>query len=288
LIMENIDIRQWVESASKPDNKEFRQAVHTLLWAVSGSDLLRSNMIIKGGILLAVRFKSTRFTKDVDFSTPIQFNEFDEQTFLHELEKGLTLAVEALGYNLDCRVQSHKLNPPRIDGHFQTLRIKIGYAYKYTPRHDKLRKGNCPITLSVDYSFNESIMSDEKIFLPDGGYICNYSVHELVAEKYRAIIQQASRNRTRRQDVYDIFRLLENEPMDDLGSKQKVMDMLERKAASRALAITRIRLRDDEIKNRSKSEYHNLANEIEEELPAFKEVYDRVRLYYESLPWKEF
>jgi hypothetical protein len=46
-------------------------------------------------------------------------------------------------------------------------------------------------------------------------------------------------------------------------------------------------LDDDEIIRRSKTEYKNLAQEIEGELPSFDEVYLLVKKYYISLPWDE-
>jgi len=41
-----------------------------------------------------------------------------------------------------------------------------------------------------------------------------YSLVDLVSEKLRAILQQASRNRTRRQDVYDIDFLVGSQLLD--------------------------------------------------------------------------
>jgi hypothetical protein len=47
------------------DQRELRQAVHTVLAAIAHDTQLRADMIMKGGILLAVRYQSVRFTKDI-------------------------------------------------------------------------------------------------------------------------------------------------------------------------------------------------------------------------------
>lgn len=67
--IEGYDIKDWVEEASTTSNKEFRQAVHTILSSIASDSDLKANMILKGGILLAIRYKSHRFTTDIDFST---------------------------------------------------------------------------------------------------------------------------------------------------------------------------------------------------------------------------
>lgn len=42
-----------------------------------------------------------------------------------------------------------------------------------------------------------------------------FTLHELIAEKFRALLQQPIRNRYRRQDVYDIAFLVETNQLDD-------------------------------------------------------------------------
>lgn len=63
--IEPYDITEWVEQAGDGEQRELRQAVHTILAAIAHDPHLRANMIIKGGILLAVRYHSSRFTRDM-------------------------------------------------------------------------------------------------------------------------------------------------------------------------------------------------------------------------------
>jgi hypothetical protein len=108
---------------------------------------------------------------------------------------------------------------------------------------------------------------------------------DLVAEKFRAMIQQPVRNRYRRQDAYDLYCLLEahGPNLDDLHDA--VREALLRKAEGRGLAVDRDALRNPEVERRSKAEYPQLAAEITRTLPDFDEVYGTVRAYYEGLGW---
>ena len=103
--IEGYDIKDWVEEASTTSNKEFRQAVHTILSAIASDSDLKANMILKGGILLAIRYKSHRFTTDIDFSTEKpRGGEITEDGVRKSLDSSLAQMVEELDYDLDCRV----------------------------------------------------------------------------------------------------------------------------------------------------------------------------------------
>ena len=68
-MMEEIDFAEWVKRSENSANAAFRQAVHTLMLAISRSDSLQARMIFHGGLLLAIRFQGIRHTKDIDFVT---------------------------------------------------------------------------------------------------------------------------------------------------------------------------------------------------------------------------
>jgi predicted nucleotidyltransferase component of viral defense system len=279
------DIGLWVEKA--PDRElEVRQAVHTVLLAISSSKDLREQMIMKGAILLALKYESSRYTKDIDFSTSTAYGEFDRPLFLSLFEQHLSLTVEELDYGLDCRLQSVTLKPNRTEGNFQTLVLKVGYAQKGSPQHKRLINKRCINVLEIDYSFNERISSKEIITLSNGGEIFSYGFTDLVAEKLRAILQQESRNRIRRQDVYDLYHLFQsNKPQS--SQKENILESLIEKSESRNLNVDKNSMANEEIKRRSKKEYHSLKNEIEETLPDFEKVYSAIQKFYESLPWEK-
>ena len=209
--IEEYDIKDWVEEASTASNQAFRQAVHTILSAIASDSNLKANMILKGGILLAIRYKSHRYTKDIDFSTERKRGgEITEDGVRESLDSSLVQMVEELDYGLDCLVQSSKLEPSNDPKYtYPSIKMKVGYAYKGTSQHKRLLSLRSPDIISIDYSLNEATpnIEDLKLNLEEG--ILAYSLTDLIAEKYRSLLQQVSRNRSRRQDVYDLNLLIE-------------------------------------------------------------------------------
>ena len=91
--IETLDLPAWVTRA--PEGKRhFREAVHIILAAIGTSVALRTRMVMKGGMLMALRYDSSRFTKDADFSTRDKYAKGDEASLLAELDAQLTSANE--------------------------------------------------------------------------------------------------------------------------------------------------------------------------------------------------
>jgi predicted nucleotidyltransferase component of viral defense system len=141
--------------------------------------------------------------------------------------------------------------------------------------------------VTVDYSFNEISNEPEIIRLKDGGEILAYSLTDLIAEKYRALIQQEPRNRIRRQDVYDLHLLLTTCCDITKNEKANILESLIKKSTSRGITVERSMLAREELINRSQKEYAQLASEINGDLPPFESSYAIVKKFYESLPWQE-
>lgn len=281
--METCNIAEWVASVTDKNIVQLRQAIHTVFIAIAKSNKLAENMIVKGGVLLAIKYHSSRYTKDIDFSTAQMYSDFDLDKFRDELSESLLLSVEELPYGLDCKIQSTALSPKK-GTLFPTLQISVGYAYQGTVNHKRLLANNCTDVLKIDYSFNERTEYEELIEISDGNTIKAYGLIDLVAEKYRAIIQQKTRKRKRRQDAYDIYWLLSNNMLDKV-SKIYLMKSIIFKSEARDIEVSKNILSDDEIINCSKSDYDLLRQEIEGELPDFELVYNAVRYYFESFPW---
>ncbi len=289
--IEEFDIKDWVEDAptTRSNEKELRQAVHTILSAIASDSNLKANMILKGGILLAIRYKSHRFTTDIDFSTEKpRGGEITEDGVRKSLDSSLAQMVEELDYGLDCRVQSSKLQPKPKDRKFTypSIKMTVGYAYKGTSQHKRLLSLKSLNIVSIDYSLNEATpnIEDLKLNLEDG--ILAYSLTDLIAEKYRSLLQQVSRNRTRRQDVYDLNLLIERFGDIDNFERSKILNSLIIKSKARLKIAPDINsFEDPELKSRAKKDYPSLKNEIEGELPDFDELFQKVADFYRSLPW---
>ena len=245
-------------------------------------------MTIKGGILLALRYNSPRHTTDVDFSTSLKYTDFDQDDFESEFSTSLAKTVELLEYGLDCRIQSLKTKPSRPDATFPALSVSIGYAHIFEPKkHRRLMRKNASEVVLVEYSFNEITPNLERIRLVDGGILSVYGLWDLIAEKFRAILQQEIRNRFRRQDVYDLFFLFKNYPVISSAEKKKILDSLLVKSKSRRVPVAADSMRKEEILRRARKEYHLLKQEIPGELPEFNKIISVVQTFYESLPWTE-
>lgn len=284
--MKHYDISEWVKSETNNRHRTLREAIHTVLHAISTGHWLQCHMILKGGILLAIRYNSERFTEDIDFSTDIRLTNFDEAAFLQELESNLTTAVETLDYGLNCKIQSHKFDPKDPNSTFPTFKLTIGYAYKDDKNsHKRLLRGQSLNVVKIDYSLNEHTSKVDSFTIFGGGILSAYSYTDLVAEKLRAILQQKDRKRNRRQDAYDLYCIFKRYPVKDDEEKLHILDCLKKKSASRNLEINNKSMSDPEIRERSKREYDQLAPEIEEELPEFETVFSAVENFYKSLPW---
>jgi predicted nucleotidyltransferase component of viral defense system len=271
------NIEEWVKAGSE-DRKHFRQAVHTILFAIAESEYLKPKMIIKGGMLLGIRYNSDRFTEDIDFSTSKKYSEIDNEAF------------DELPYGIKCLVQSLKVQPKKYieSATFPSLKLKVGYAHTSNDRNiSRLNAKNCTNTVKIDYSFNEVTHKIDDLIIDDEEGILAYGFEDLFAEKLRSIHQQVVRNRSRRQDIYDLHYLIKNTEPPSEEEKMNILRFLFDKSQERLpdgmLHINS--LEDEDIKKCSSEDYHLLAAEIEGELPNFEDAYAVVNDFYKSLPW---
>ncbi|MDH5228437.1 MAG: nucleotidyl transferase AbiEii/AbiGii toxin family protein [Gammaproteobacteria bacterium] len=285
-MIENTHIGLWVEEGQDDKEREFRAAVHTILAAIANDSTLSADMVIKGGILLAIRYKSYRYTKDIDFSTSKTQHEINPDELAEKLNSDLIQAAVKLDYDLDCRVQSCRIKPAnKPDASFPSVKMKIGYAQKGTIKHRRLLANKSPTTISIDYSLNEVMPNVESIAIGTNEILRAYKLTDLIAEKLRSMLQQKIRDRTRRQDIFDLLLLIEKYPDLDVTEKKELLDSLVKKSKSRGVFPTINSLDDPEIRQRSKAHYHTLSDEIDGDLPAFDRTYNAVNKFYKSLPW---
>jgi len=279
-------VAAWIEEAPEGRQREFREAVHIILSGIANEPDLKTTMVMKGGILLAIRYQSHRYTKDIDFSTSLLPSDVDKDEIATKLDKSMAIMSEEFEYDMECRVQSCKIQPTnKPDAQFPSIKMKIGYAYKYEAKHKRLLSHNCPTTIDIDFSLNELMPNIEEFDIGGGETITAYSLTDLLAEKMRSVLQQVKRERQRRQDIFDLFLLLTKFPDLNDHEKRKIRDSLVEKAHSRGIEPHRDSFKDPEIRERSMAQYHTLVDEIEGDLPDFDAIYPVVQIFYESLPW---
>ena len=104
---------EWVASAKNAKQKTFRSVVHIILNGISSHHDLRAEMIMKGGILMAIAYHTGRYTKDIDFSTPKHYLEFQagQKIFIDNLENAIKLSEAELPYGIACAIQSSGVRP---------------------------------------------------------------------------------------------------------------------------------------------------------------------------------
>lgn len=281
-----IDIEEWVENAPQ-DFKLVRQATHIILRAISSEDSLRTSMIIKGGTLLGIRYGSTRFTTDIDFSTEKTLAEIDLDLYKEKLNDAMDLVESYLNYGIKCNFQSYEIKPnPR--GTFPTIKMKLAYCLRAnTAQMKRLQDNNCSNVIAIDYSFNEKSYNVETLQLgADNNEILAYDICDLMAEKIRSIMQQGVRKRNREQDIYDVNYLLTTiAPLNDV-EKEKILKSLINKSQGKQIdyLLHRDGIDDPEIKRRS-SESYPLLKDTVTALPDFDESYARIATFFKSLPW---
>lgn len=284
--LEELNLSSWVERAP-PDKRRFREAVHIVLTAISTSTALRSKMVMKGGLLMAIRYDSGRFTRDVDFSTRQKYVNNSEDELLLELDEQLVVANELLPYDTMCRRQRTEIRPAHADAQFPTLSLSIGYAQRSkTAERTRLLSGQAPTVVQIDYSYNEAVYDIEVLGLGDGEKLQAYSFLNLVAEKMRSLLQQPIRKRNRRQDVYDLNLLITGGASIDQEEKVRLLELFVASCRDRDIEPSKNSLAASDIKRMAREGYEDLAPEIEGDLPEFDTAYSAVQSFYESLPWE--
>jgi predicted nucleotidyltransferase component of viral defense system len=290
----SFDLDRWIALAG-PDkvNRRKRQVAEITLHAIALEKRLGNTLVLKGGSLLAIAYGSARFTTDLDF-TAREFSEDAPETLKALLDPALLRAAAALGYtDLRCRVQTVKPQPRPTT--FATadapaLKITIGSADpKKANEVRNLDAGTAHNVLELDISYREPLFSIEEISLLGTVDLATaprtllvYSLVEVVAEKLRAYLQQRDRDRSRRQDVFDLAYLIENYGTD--MNQAEVLVALRAKARARGIDPDIDMIDDPDLVGRAKRNWNTLKAEVGE-IPEFEACFDVTRKFYRSLPW---
>ncbi|WP_285412470.1 nucleotidyl transferase AbiEii/AbiGii toxin family protein [Variovorax sp. efr-133-TYG-130] len=283
--MNEVEIETWVAQAPQ-GQQGFREAVHTILDSIGHSQNLSAKMVMKGGLLLAIRYDSSRYTRDLDFSTRERYTAESADATLAELKDGLLSAEDRLPYATACRLQSHKVQPKGENKTHHSLVLKIGFAARSNAAAmARLEAGTSPQVVEIDYSFNEAVFDVEVLELEGGATIHSYTLNNVLAEKMRSLLQQPVRKRNRRQDVYDIWMLLESGPALTTEELAKVHEILVASCGSKGIAPNIESMEADAVVAMARAGYQDLADDVDGDLPAFDDAMSRVLSLYRSLPW---
>lgn len=286
----DVDVRAWVETArANPTLYRDRQVTEIVLGAIGLAPSLSKTLVLKGGAVMALAFKSNRVTGDVDFTSMAEPADLTEK-ITAELNEILPRTAIKLGYlDLICRVQSVKKMPRAEnfeDHEFPALKVKVGSATRGTAEAARLADGKASRVLDVEISFRDQVYAFQELNLHGAGVAVRaFTIHELIAEKFRALLQQITRKhkRNRRQDVYDIAFLIDEHDFGD-ADKTAILTTFIEKCRSRGIEAKSDSMDDPEIKQRAQADWETLALEIGD-LPPFEERFTLMRDLYVSLPW---
>ena len=286
----DVDVRAWVEAArSNPIQYRNRQVTEIVLAAIGLAPSLNTNLILKGGAVMALVFKSNRITTDVDFTSMVEPAGFADQ-IADDLNAVLPKTAIRLGYlDLLCRVQTVKKMPKPLnfeECNFPALLIRIGSAERGTGEEKRLEAGKATQVLDIEISFRDQVYAFQELNLTGPGVAVRaFTLHEIIAEKLRALLQQPIRDRRRRQDVYDIAYLIEtNELTDD--DRRSILGTLIEKCQTRGIKVAPDSMEDPEIRRRAEVDWNTLKLELDD-LPPFDERFVMMRELYLSLPWEK-
>ena len=278
-----VDIAAWtLQVRADPEKHRHRQAVHIVMQAVTSR---WPQFHLKGGLLMTLVYGSRRMTTDIDFSASGPAEERLDRTIKDTLNAALETAALDLGYPFTT-VRVHKVTvlPEDCDlaeARHPALKIKIRAATRRLDRRKPTLNH-----LSVDISFNECISSRELIVIHGGPTLAAYSLEDLVAEKYRAVLQQIIRKRRRRQDVYDLHHLITTCSFDE-RHRERILRFMKDTCASQGIAISRNSLDDPDIRQRSGEHWDTLESDTADViLPSFDLCFDTTREFYRALPWR--
>jgi len=282
-----LNVAGWVERArADPIAYAQRQAVEVTLNAIAMTADLKERMFLKGGVLMGLAYDSPRQTADIDLTAAFEVSPDIDEKIRGLLDGAFPRAAARLGYaDLIIKVHSIARQPKAIfeTASFPALKIKIAFARRGTPQEAALNRGIAPGKIEVDISFNEPLRQIQVLGLTGGAELLAYDLVELMAEKYRAMLQQKERNRNRRQDVYDLDRLIDGREITPEVLTQ-ILEVFVAKCQSRDIEPTIDSLDNPEVKSRSAADWQTMQLEIGA-LPEFEGCYSRVSNFYRALPW---
>jgi hypothetical protein len=289
-----IDLPRWREE-KRADQSIYikRQASEIILFAIALCPELQPYLLLKGGTLMGIAYDSPRQTVDIDFTMTTNVAETNKDQIRNLLNHSMKQAAAHLGNSrLELTVQHFEWEPkpkPQAVRNFPALVLKIGYAVRGTSQHVRLLEGKAATVVEIDVSFNEPRSRIQILELDQSYKLFAYSWIELIAEKSRALLQQTHQEKPqrkpkfRRQDIYDIDRLITN---IDIGIDQKAELVLaiQQKCLSRGIRPTMASFDDPKLKELSGREWSSLGLELDQ-VPLFDDCFSRVTNFYKSLPW---
>ena len=217
-----LSLEEWVSRvAADPVALRQRRAMEIVLHSIARL-LPKHRLYLKGGVLMGLVHKSPRQTTDIDLTAGFNVEPGIGERVAEDLRSRFRPTAAELGYT-GITVDIHAIRTlPR--GRFDTadfpgLKIRIVHA----ERPGSTAAG--ALYFDIDISFNEPLQHVLAFRIADDRDLCTYALVDLIAEKYRAVLQQPHRCRERRQDIFDLHYLTVT---NDIGpdARRLILDSL--------------------------------------------------------------
>ncbi len=259
-----------------------RFAQYAVLHAIANSRALSATLVFKGGNALDLIWEPNRSTKDLDFSAA------PGKLLLQDLKNLLAKSLQTTTAitSVALRVQHLQQNPPGPDKSFPSYLIKIGYAMPddLRSRERILREGSVSSFLPMDISLNDPVCATTEIDINATNRLQVCTLEDIVAEKLRALLQQAPRNRWRCQDVLDVAVILASQAKLD---QDDVASFLIVKARARNIEVSRKAFANESRRERASANYGNLEATTRRSFIPFETAFSKLMDYVASLPIPE-
>ena len=192
------------------------------------------DLAFKGGNALRFGYGYPRSTFDLDFTSTVP--EEESATIRRVVDDAMRAGSADFG--IKCKVSSVARNPANLERTRPTFGIKVGYSFPGDRHFVDFLSPERPASrvVPLDISFNDVVCETVTVSLGDtlDVRIVICTLEDIVAEKLRSILQQAIRNRTRPQDVYDVAHALRSGQLDET----KIRTYLFVKCAARDIVPT--------------------------------------------------
>ena len=211
----------------RPDVVEKDYVLGWLLVGIAQHPITSKNWIFKGGTCIKkCYFETYRFSEDLDFSL-LPNSPYSDTEIKNEINEVLANVSQLSGitFSIDLTIVERKVNKQNQP----TFKVKIAYsgplAFPGNPRILFDVTNNEPL---YSDTIGKNIIHSYPDIIPQGTTVLTYSLHELLAEKTRALFE-----RTRPRDLYDVVYILENRAQE-IDYKQ-LRDLFIKKCGSKNL-----------------------------------------------------
>lgn len=249
------ELTTWCRSNGISANEGRERFVqYGVLLAISRSNTLRELLVFKGGNALDFIWLPNRSTQDLDFTA--RATQLDPKRLETTFANALKVAEVETGIRF--RVQRVEQMPRGSNRTRATFRVSIGYAL--SDDHANQRRidlgAASRVSLPVEVSTNEVVCAAEPVRLdPAGDNLMVATIEDIAAEKLRALLQQVTRNRRRKQDLLDLAAMIkQGTELNPL----RLREFLRQKARAREIEPTTEAFRNEEVWTRAGYDYEQL------------------------------